>query len=131
MSARSAGLSAAVFTPELPKIDEKLYLELFTPPAAQHRRLPRAPCPLATAPPAPMDALPIIIPLPELSGEDAIELSEFLYQLAGRFEAFYRDAITRYYRDADQYRAEQRDQMLPGADPVPLQLELFEQLEAF
>jgi hypothetical protein len=78
-----------------------------------------------------MDALPIIIPLPKLSGEDAIELSEFLYELAGGFEASYRDAIARYYRDADQYRAEQRDQMLPGADPAPLQLELFEELEAF
>lgn len=78
-----------------------------------------------------MDALPIIIPLPELSGEDAVELSEFLYELAGRFEASYRDAIARYYRDADQYRAEPRDPMLFGTDPAPLQLDLFEDLQAF
>ena len=42
-----------------------------------------------------MDArtLPIIIPLPELSAEDAIELTEFLYELAGRFEASYRGCL--------------------------------------
>jgi len=78
-----------------------------------------------------MAVLPLIIPLPQLSGEDAIELSEFLYELAGRFEASYGDAMARYYRDADQYRAEQRDPMLSGADPVPLQLELFPELETF
>jgi hypothetical protein len=77
-----------------------------------------------------MNALPINIPLPELTGEDAIVFSEFLYELAGRFEASYRDSIDGYYRDANQYRAEQRDQMLSGADPAPLQLELFEALEA-
>jgi hypothetical protein len=78
-----------------------------------------------------MAVLPLIIPLPQLSGEDAIELSDFLYELAGRFEASYRDAMARYYRDADQYRAEQCDSMLPGADSAPLQLELFPELEAF
>jgi hypothetical protein len=78
-----------------------------------------------------MNALPINIPLPELTGEDAIVFSEFLYELAGRFEASYRDSIDGYYRAADQYRAEQRDQMLLGTDPVPLQFELFDDLETF
>ena len=78
-----------------------------------------------------MDALPIIIPLPELSGEDALELSEFLYELAGRFEASYRDSIERYYRAVDQYRAEQRDQMLFDTDNPPQQLELFDELQPF
>jgi hypothetical protein len=76
-------------------------------------------------------ALPINIPLPDLSGEGAIEFAEFLYELAGRFEASYRDSIARYYRDADQHRAEQCDPMLFGTDPAPLQLELFDELESF
>ena len=78
-----------------------------------------------------MNALPINIPLPELSGEDALELSEFLYELAGRFEASYRDSIEGYYRAVDQYRAEQRDQMLFDTDNPPQQLELFDELQPF
>ena len=76
-------------------------------------------------------ALLINLPLPDLSGEDAIEFAEFLYELAGRFEASYRDSITHYYRAVDQYRAEQRDQLLFATEPAPLQLELFDELEPF
>jgi hypothetical protein len=78
-----------------------------------------------------MNVLPINMPLPELSGEDAIVFSEFLYELAGRFEASYRDSIEGYYRAVDQYRAEQRDQMLFDTDTAPQQLELFDELETF
>ena len=80
-----------------------------------------------------MDArtLPIIIPLPELSAEDAIELTKFLYELAGRFEASYRDCIDRYYRAANEHRVDGYYQTLYGTDPDPRQLELFGDLEPF
>jgi hypothetical protein len=78
-----------------------------------------------------MDALPIIVPLPELSGEDALEFAEFLYELAGRFEASYRDSIEAYYRAVDECRADQRDPMLFDTDNPPQQLELFDQLATF
>ena len=78
-----------------------------------------------------MDALPITVPLPELSGEDALVFSEFLYELAGRFEASYRDSIEAYYRAVDESRAEQRDQMLFDTDNPPQQLELFDHLQPF
>jgi hypothetical protein len=75
--------------------------------------------------------LPINIPLPDLSGEDAIEFTEFLYELAGRFEASYRDCINRYYRAANEHRVEGHCQTLYGTDPSPRQLELFDDLELF
>jgi hypothetical protein len=75
--------------------------------------------------------LPINIPLPDLSGQHALELAEFLYELAGRFEASYRNSIERYYRDADEHRTEQRYHTLFGTDPAPMQLELFHNLEPF
>ena len=80
-----------------------------------------------------MDAriLPITIPLPDLSGEDALEFAEFLYELAGRFEASYHRSITRYYRAADEHRAELRYHTLFGTNPAPRQLELFDDLEPF
>jgi len=78
-----------------------------------------------------MGALSINIPLPELSGEDALELVEFLYELAGRFENSYRVTIEHYYRAADQHRAEQRCLALSGFDPAPRQLELFDDIEPF
>jgi hypothetical protein len=76
-------------------------------------------------------ALPIIIPLPDLSAEDAIEFTEFLYELAGRFEDSYRDCIDRYYRPADEVRFQRYHRTLFGTDPTPLQLELFDDLEPF
>jgi hypothetical protein len=75
--------------------------------------------------------LPINLPLPDLSGEDAIEFTEFLYELAGRVEASYRPCIDRYYYAADQQRAEKLCQMLFDADHTPQQLELFDDLEPF
>jgi hypothetical protein len=75
--------------------------------------------------------LPINIPLPDLPGEDALEFAQFLYQLAERFEASYRDPIERYYRAADEHRAERCYHTLFGTDPAPLQLELFDDLEPF
>jgi len=76
-------------------------------------------------------ALPINIPLPDLPGEDALEFAEFLYELAGRFEASYRDSIARYYCATDEHRPERRHHILFGTDPTPLQLELFDDLEPF
>ena len=80
-----------------------------------------------------MDArvLPINIPLPDLSGEDAIEFAEFLYELAGRFDDSYRDCIDRYYRAANEHRVERYYQTLYGTDPAPRQLELFDDLDLF
>ena len=80
-----------------------------------------------------MDArtLPIIIPLPELSAEDAIEFTEFLYELAGRFEASYHDVIKRYYRAAGEHRVDGYYQTLYGTDSAPRQLELFDDLDPF
>ena len=75
--------------------------------------------------------LSITIPLPDLTGEDAIEFAEFLYELAGRFEASYHRSITGYYRAANERRAEQRDHTLFGTNPAPRQLELFDDLEPF
>lgn len=76
-------------------------------------------------------ALTITIPLPDLSGEDAIELAEFLYELAGRFEASYRDCIERHYHTLNKHRDLQHYHTLFGIDLAPLQLELFDDLEAF
>lgn len=80
-----------------------------------------------------MDArlLPINIPLPDLSGDEAIEFAEFLYELAGRFEASYHDTIARYYREVDEYRAEQRCQKLCDDVDAPRQLELFDHPDPF
>ena len=80
-----------------------------------------------------MDAhvLPINIPLPDLSGDDALELAEFLYELAGRFEASYRHPIARCYRDMDELRSEQRGQALFGNADAPRQLELFDDPDPF
>ncbi len=78
-----------------------------------------------------MDALSIKLPLPNLSGEDALELVEFLYELAGRFEASYRVPIARHYRDADRQRAEQCCPAISGIDSAPRQLDLFDDLEPF
>lgn len=75
--------------------------------------------------------LPINIPLPDLSGADAIEFTEFLYELAGRFENSYRDCIERYYRAADENRVEHYHQTLYATAPAPRQLELFDDLEPF
>ena len=76
-------------------------------------------------------SLHINIPLPEISGENALELSEFLNELAGRIELSSHDSIERYHREADAFRAEQRYKMLFGKDAVPVQLELFDDLEPF
>ena len=77
-------------------------------------------------------ALHINIPLPDLSGEDALELSEFLYELAARIEASYRDSVERYYHHAlNKQRDLQRYHTLFGTDPAPPQLELFDDLEPF
>jgi hypothetical protein len=79
----------------------------------------------------PERVLPINLPLPDLSGEDALALAEFLFELAQRIEASYREPIKHHYHTLDQYRAEQCYRTLFGIDSAPLQLELFDDLEAF
>ncbi len=76
-------------------------------------------------------SLPIDIRLPDLSGEAALEFVELLYELAGRFEASYRDPIERHYRDINKEHDLQCYYKMFGTDPEPLQLELFDDLDPF
>jgi hypothetical protein len=75
-------------------------------------------------------ALTIAIPLPHLSGADALELSDFLYELAGRIETSYRDCIEHHCHALNK-RDLQRYHAIFGIPPAPLQLELFDDLEPF
>jgi hypothetical protein len=68
-------------------------------------------------------ALPITLPLPDLSDEDAVQFIEFLYELAGRFEGHYRDGIRRYYS------AHERRNPLEFLNEEVVQLELFHSLD--
>jgi hypothetical protein len=68
--------------------------------------------------------LPIGVPLFRLANEDVLRLTEFLYELAGRIESYYRYAI--YQRDLDEAECGSFDN---HADAV--QLDLFDDLEFF
>lgn len=73
----------------------------------------------------------IDIPLPDLSGQDALKFVDFFYELAGRFEASYGDIIERHYRDINKEHDLQCYYKMFGTDPVSAQLELFNDLEPF